>query len=107
MGYEPSGPFATVILELKLEVPSYQNLLEFFNMRAQASKTSIIYQQDKGKPTTRNDQTQARKGPFINNPVTLYTVSAVEQSPNSNCVVRKVERRPLSHSGKLFVTKSK
>ena len=55
MDYEPSGPFITSVLELKLDVntmfewqkhsqdstdvPHYQKLLEFVNLRAQASET--------------------------------------------------------------------
>lgn len=56
MSYEPSGPFITSVLELKLDastmfewqkfgqdsldVPHYQKLLEFPNLRAQASEAS-------------------------------------------------------------------
>ena len=55
MDYEPSGPFITSVLELKLDVntvfewqkhsqdstdvPHYQRLLEFINLRSQASET--------------------------------------------------------------------
>ena len=57
MDYDPSGPFITSVLELKLDqttmfewqrhtqtindVPHYQELLDFLNLRAQASETSI------------------------------------------------------------------
>ena len=57
MDYDPSGLFITLVLELKLDtntmfewqkhshdttrVPHYQDLLEFLNVRAQASETSI------------------------------------------------------------------
>ena len=57
MGYEPSGPFITLVLELKLDlntmferqhhsqddstVPLYQKLLEFINLHAQAPKTPV------------------------------------------------------------------
>ena len=57
MGYEPSGPFITSVIELKLdvttmfewqkhsqscrEVPHYQDLLDFIDLRAQASETTI------------------------------------------------------------------
>ena len=55
--YQPSGPFITSVLELKLDtntmfewqrfsqdshkVPHYQDLLEFLNLRAQASESSL------------------------------------------------------------------
>ena len=57
MGYEPSSPFVTAVLELKLDtttmfewqkhsqdqsdVPDCQDLLDFLNLRAQASETSL------------------------------------------------------------------
>lgn len=57
MEYEPSGPFITSVLEIKLDtntmfewqkhsqdstsVPHYQKLLEFINLRARASKASV------------------------------------------------------------------
>ncbi len=57
MDYEPSGPFITSVLELKLNtntmfewqkfsqdlpnVPHYQRLLKFINLRAQASESSV------------------------------------------------------------------
>ena len=57
MDYDPSGLFITSVLELKLDqttmfewqrhtqtindLPHYQELLDFLNLRAQASETSI------------------------------------------------------------------
>ena len=57
MHYEPSGPFVTSFLEMKLDqdtafewqkhsksktdVPHYQELLDFLNLSAQASETSV------------------------------------------------------------------
>ena len=57
MGYEPSGPFVTSVLELKLDtatmfewqkhtssttsVPHFTELLEFVNLRAQASEHTV------------------------------------------------------------------
>ena len=68
MSYEPSGHFITSVLELKLDtntmfewqkfsqdlpgVPHYQKLLEFVNLRAQASEASTA---DSKKPSTRID----------------------------------------------------
>ena len=58
MGHDPSGPFITSTLELKLDqntmfewqkhsqsssdVPQYQDLLDFLNLRAQATESSLI-----------------------------------------------------------------
>ena len=63
MDYEPSGPFITSVLELKLDantmfewqkssqdatqVPHYRDLLEIINLRAQASETSLADQDKK------------------------------------------------------------
>ena len=68
MDYEPPGPFVTSILELKLDVntmfewqkhsqssadvPHYKELLEFVNLRAQASETSTS---DHGKRSTKSE----------------------------------------------------
>ena len=68
MGYEPSGPFITSVLELKLDagtmfewqkhtnsstdVPYLNHLLEFVNLRAQASEHAVT---DNNKRTTSND----------------------------------------------------
>ena len=58
MGYEPSGPFITSVLEVKLDtstmfewqrhsqestdVPNYSALLKFLNLQVQASETAIL-----------------------------------------------------------------
>ena len=68
MGYEPSGPFVTATLELKLDqttkfewqnyssdntkVPHYKELLEFLDMRALASET--ISRDMNRKPRTQD-----------------------------------------------------
>ena len=68
MDYEPSAPFVTSVLELKLDVntmfewqkysqdttdvPHYQKLLEFINLRTQASETPT--------PTQRQTKTSTR-----------------------------------------------
>ena len=70
MDYEPSGPFITSVLELKLDtntmfewqrhsqstvaVPHCQDLLDFINLRAQASEASTT-----NKKSVRNE---VRKG---------------------------------------------
>ena len=69
MGYEPSGPFITSVLELKLDtntmfewqkhsqdcvdVPHYQELLKFIDLRAQASESSVS-DTSKKRPKTSN-----------------------------------------------------
>ena len=109
MEYEPSGQFITSILELKRDpnsmfewqrysqkhsdVPHYQELLEFLNLRAQASESSTSNQQR--SRYMRNDQHSSRKGTFANKPVTSYAVSAIEQTSNSNCAICKGEKHPL------------
>ena len=68
MGSEPSGPFITSVLELKLDpttmfewqkysqestdVPHYNDLLEFLNMRAQALESHSV---DQGRRRTRSE----------------------------------------------------
>ena len=58
MGHDPSGPFITSTLELKLDqttmfewqkhslksesIPPYQDLIEFLNLRAQATESSLV-----------------------------------------------------------------
>ena len=64
MDHDPSGPFVTFILELKLDpnmfewqkyskdqvdVPHYQNLLDFLDLLAQASETLVTESQKKFK----------------------------------------------------------
>ncbi len=129
MEYEPSGPFITSILELKLDsntmfewqkysqrhidVPPYQELLEFLNLRAHASETSV-YDQQRPK-SIRNDSSSTRRGHYPNKPVTSYAVSHVEQSSINNCVLCKSEKHllyscskflALPHNSKMSVLKS-
>ena len=75
MGQEPSGSFITSLLELKLdqntmfewrrssqetaEVPHYKDLLEFINLRAQASESSS----SETKKFTRTEYHQFRRVP--------------------------------------------
>ena len=53
MGYDPSAPFITSAIELKLDettlfewqscsVPHYQDLLDFINLRAQATESHVL-----------------------------------------------------------------
>ena len=95
MDCEPSGPFITSVVELKLDtttmfewqkhsqdttnVPHYQDLLEFINLRAQASETSTsdIKKYPKGEI----------KGKFHSSkPVTSFATNA-DISEASVCVL--------------------
>ena len=61
------------------DVPHYKELLDFINLRAQASESL---------PTSSN------KKPLSNNkPVTLFAANASDSSPN--CIVCKTEKHPL------------
>ena len=106
MDYEPSGPFITSILELKLDpntmfewqkhsqsstaVPHYQDLLEFINLRAQASETSVG---DSTKKQTKHELPSARKPFASSKPVALFAAST--DSTTSLCLACKTEKHPL------------
>ena len=103
MDYKPSGPFITSILELKLEISTrfewqkhsqgssevspYQELLDFLNIRAQASETSTS---DHGKKTPKSDAHGGRKQFVPTRPVATFTTD-----PVSNCVLCKSDKHPL------------
>ena len=97
MGNEPSGSFITSLLELKLDkntmfewqktsqdstdMPHYTKLLEFLNLRAQASETC---------------STQSKKHPRYEptrKPVTSFTASATDAV--TNCYLCKTQKHPL------------
>ena len=76
MGYEPSGPFITSALELKLDdttmfewqkhsqssssVPHFQDLLDFMNLRAQATESNLPDRSAKRpRPETHHDKKKA------------------------------------------------
>ena len=101
MSYEPSGSFITSVLKLKLDVntafewqkhsqdatdvPHYQRILEFINLRAQASETSV--------PTRkRNESHPAKNVATTTNPVTAFTSTT---EPTVECVICKNEKHPL------------
>ncbi len=89
MDYEPSGPFITSVLELKLdsntmfewqrhsqsstEVPHYRELLEFVNLRAQASETSAT---DRSRKTARSELDPKAKSFLPAKHITSLTASA-------------------------------
>ena len=111
MGSEPDESFITSVIELKLdvdtmfewqrhsqaktEVPSYSEILDFLDLRAQASETSLS--SSSKKPPT--------KKPFT--PVTTFTANSEYMG---NCILCNPERHPLyicpkfkvmSHSDKM------
>ena len=105
MDYEPSGPFITSILELKLDtntmfewqkhsqdstdVPHYQKLLEFVNLRAQASEASI----SDHKRTIRHEEHSTKKTSVAGKPIASFTASATP--PSTNRILCNVDKHPL------------
>ena len=87
MDYEPSGNFITSVIELKLDagtlfewqkysqgkakVSHYNELLEFIDLRAQASETSLPT--SAMKPPTRSDMSASRKSSSFGKTVTSFT----------------------------------
>ena len=73
MGHEPPGPFVTLLIELKLDtttmfewqrytqdstdVPHYQKLLDFINLRAQACEASTT----EPKKVPRNEEHSTKR----------------------------------------------
>ena len=100
MGCEPDGSFITSMLELKsdaqtmfewqqyssesADVPPYQTLLDFVNLRAQAYEIAMT---DVGKRSSKNE-TPMKKA----NPVASFAANA--DSKSVNCIACK-ERHPL------------
>ncbi len=99
MGQEPSGPFITSMLELKLdqntmfewqkhsqestEIPHYKDLLEFINSRAQASECIS----SETKRVTRNESRRYPPGKSI--------TSFAACTTDANCTLCKNEKHPL------------
>ena len=93
MGCEPPGPFITSLLELKLDtnsmfewqrhsqeladIPHFSKLLEFLNLRAQASETSVSHQ----RSFPQNGNPSDRRGHHPSRSVTAFT-SNTDSSPN-------------------------
>ncbi len=104
MGQEPSSSFITSLLELKLDsnttfewhrfshesvsVPHYTKLLEFLDLRAQASETCI----SETRKTPRSETYSAKK-PLSSKTVAAFATDASE--PTASCVVCKSEKHPL------------
>ena len=105
MGQEPSGSFITSPLELKLdqntmfewhkcsqefsEVPHYKDLLDFINLRAQASK-SVSSETKKFIRTEHH--LPKRVPPSKPGPIVSFATSA---SNADNCALCKNEKHPL------------
>ena len=103
MGQDPSGPFITSLLELKLDqntlfewqkcsqsskdIPHYTKLLDFLNLRAQASESCS----SEAKRFICHD---VKKQHFSNSKqITSFVASTLEANPN--CVVCKTDKHPL------------
>ena len=124
MDYEPSGPFITSIIELKLdaktmfewqnfcqkhtEVPHYQLILEFIHFRAQASETSVT----EGKKNTPGNHSNHRPR-LPHQRVSSFVGAHIPE--NENCQLCKNEKhqlyscprfKSLPHASKVSTLKS-
>lgn len=104
MGCEPPGPFLTSLLELKLDmdtsfewqkhsqdckdIPGYQKLLDFVNLRAQASEISVA---DSSKKSGRSDVKFPRPRPQLGKPINSFTADVNA----THCVACKTLKHPL------------
>ena len=104
MGHEPSGSFITSLLELKLypttmfewqkhsddctDVPHYSNLLDFLNLRAQASETCSA----ETKRVPRGETNPTRRSAF-NRSVASFAANTSE--PTFSCVNCPSKKHPL------------
>ena len=97
MGHEPSGPFLTSVIELKLDtdtlfewqkhsqdatdMPHYQKLLEFLNLWAQASESSV-----QNKKLSRNlvETSSRRRTTSTNKPITSFVANSTS-ADTSHC----------------------
>ena len=105
MDCEAPGPFVTSVLELKLDpttmfewqkhsqesaaVPHYNELLEFINLRVQASASLPVCR----RGTTPSNASSNKKPSLLHKPITSFATNASDPSPN--CVVCKTEKHPL------------
>ena len=105
MEYDPSGPFITSILELKLdtttlfewqkhsqskaEVPHHQELLTFIDLRAQASKGSVTA----ASKRFRNEPASSKKTPATGRSVASFASN--HDTVSSPCILCQNEKRPL------------
>ena len=100
MGYEPSAPFITSVLELKLNVgtmfewqkhsnsstgvPHFNELLEFINLCAQASEH-----------TTSGSKRAMGSGNHATNSVTSFAANTQSPTTADSCVLCKTDVHPL------------
>ena len=105
MGFDPSGPFITSMLELKLDpgtmfewqrnsseltdTPHYDELLKFINLRAQASEHCVI-------DSNRKPHNEMKK----NKPFPAHPANVTPPAPEL-CVVCKNVSHPLFSCGKF------
>lgn len=106
LGHEPPGSFVTSLLELKLDattmfewqrhsqtsvdIPPYGELLEFVNLRAQASESSTS---EMPRKSTKHETPHGRKSTLPGKPIASFAASA--GVPNRNCIVCKEDKHPL------------
>ena len=103
MGHDPPGPFVTLLIELKLDtttmfewqrytqdstdVPHYQKLLDFINLRAQACEAAAT-------EPKRNEERSNKRVPTSTKSVASFTASTSEPTVTP-CIVCKTEKHPL------------
>ena len=118
MDHEPSGPIITSMLELKLDpttlfewqkcsqeetdVPHYQKLLDFLDLRAQALEVSVAGSSPQAR-STRQDPS-SKKGYTGSKSIASYAVSTTDQSPN--CIACKRDKHPLYLCAKIQIDAS-
>ena len=106
MDHEQLGLFVTSILELKLDmntlfewqkhnqtsvdVPHYNKLLEFINLRAQASETTTS---DQNKKLSKGETHPNKKSFISGKPVVSFGANTTD--PVGNCVLCKMDKHPL------------
>ena len=125
MKSDPDGSFVTSIVELKLdadtmfewqkysqdkaEVPHYQEILNFIDLRAQASETSLPAS---SKRYMKGDSPVWRKSPASGKTVTSFAANS--EAAGNHCILCITDRHPLdvcpkfkamSHKGKFSTVK--
>ena len=105
-GHEPPGPFVTSLIELKLDtttmfkwqrytqdstdVPHYQKLLDFINLRAQSCKALTT----EPKKVPQNEERSTKRVTASIKSIALFTASS-HNSTVSSCIICKTDRHPL------------
>ena len=124
LGHEPPGSFITSLIELKfdpntmfewqrhsqtsVDVPHFDDILEFVNLRAQASESAASDHARRAK----SENQHGKKSFPPTQPVASFAASA---DPANNCVVCKTNKHPLyactkfrslSHEDMISILKS-